>query len=339
VALDAGGPFELPLRAAGVPLDVICMRNQADLARLGRSRLIRRFSPDVVVSRGVSGMYVGHVVARWRRARHAYNEHRQVGMALSHRREAMSKLIAKRVDLVIAVTSDQAGAWLDRRLAPGRIVVVPNGVPAPDVSLPKAELRRELQIPDGAIVALLAARLRPEKQVPAFIRAVKKALLTHPELIALIAGDGPDRTEVRRAAADDPGIWLLGHRDDVPRLLGAADMFVLASDFEAVPMAILEAMATGLPVVATNVGSISDVIRDGDSGILVAPGDPDSLASALVSLAGNPALRERLGDNAALVHRQRFSAEEMIDRYAAILGTLADRRPARPPSADAMLTR
>jgi glycosyltransferase involved in cell wall biosynthesis len=322
IALDGGGPFEQPLRTAGVPIEVLHMRHQADVARLARSQLIRRFAPDVVVSRSVSGLCVGSAIARFRGARHVYNEHRQVGLALSRRREAMIGLLARRVDLVIAVSAGQTSTWLERGYPAARIVVVPNGVHAPVAPGRKPELRRELGLPDSAVVALVVARLRFEKRVPDFVRAIRQARGSNPDIVGVIAGDGPDRSAVQAATAGDAGVHVLGHRDDVPRLLHAADVFVLASDFEALPMAVLEAMAAGLPILATAVGGIADVVRDGESGLLVAPRDEPAMAAALVALAADPALRERLGSAAARTHREHFGAEPMIDHYGEILADL-----------------
>jgi glycosyltransferase involved in cell wall biosynthesis len=333
IALDAGGPFEAPLRAAGVPLEVLAMRNQADLSRLARSRLLRRFSPDVVVSRGVSGLYVGQLVTGLRRARHVYNEHRQVGLVLSRRREAMTSVVARRLDLVIVVSAEQAGAWRRRNFPAARIRLIANGVePAPPPAS-RAQLREDLQIPPAAVVALLVARLRSEKRVPEFVRAVQRARESSPQLIGLIAGDGPDRPAVEAALAGDPSIRLLGHRDDVSRLLQAVDLFVLTSDFEALPMAILEAIAAGLPVLATRVGSVADAVLDGQTGRLVAAGDWNALARGLSELAGNADLRRRMGSAAASLHRERWQASAMIDGYAEVLASLC--APGAPGGATA----
>jgi glycosyltransferase involved in cell wall biosynthesis len=322
IALDAGGPFEASLRERGVPFEVLRMRNQADLPRLAGSALIRGFRPDVVLTRGVSGLYVGAAIATARGAGHAYNDHRQIGMSLSPRREALTRVIARRVDRVIAVSGDQAQAWLARGYPESRIVVISNGVETPLASDSRAAVRRELGIPESAVVALLAARLRPEKRVPDFVRAVQLAREPHPELIGLVAGDGPDRAAVEAAARGEDGVRLLGHRDDMPLLMHAADVFVLASQYEAVPMAILEAMAAGLPVLATDVGAISGVVLDGDTGLLVPVADPGAMAAALGRLAGDAGLRERMGAAGARRHVEQWHAERMIDGYARVLEEL-----------------
>jgi glycosyltransferase involved in cell wall biosynthesis len=331
IALDGGGPMAEPLRRSGVPFDVIDMRHQADLRRLLRSELVRGFVPDAVVSRSVSGLYVGYALARWRRAAHVHNDHRQVGMALTPRREAMTRLLARRIDRVIVVSADQVEAWRERHYPAERIVRVANGVDAPEIADTKLEIRRELGIAQDAVAALLVATLRPEKDVPAFVRAVRRARETQPELIGLVAGEGPDRPAVEQAAAGDPAVRLLGHRDDITRLLKAADLFVLSSRFEAVPMAILEAMAAGLPVLATGVGSIPDMVADGQSGLLVDPGDADAMAGALATLAADRSLREAMGAQGAQRHRERWNADTMVEGYARVLEEL--RPPADPTAA------
>jgi glycosyltransferase involved in cell wall biosynthesis len=319
IALDRSGPFEAPLRLSGVPLEVLNMRHQADLGRLLRSRLLRGFAPDVIVSQGVSGLYVGQVLASLRRAVHIYLDHRQVGLRLTRRREAMVRLSARRLDWVIAVSAEQAGSWLQRRFPAERIQVIGNGVEAPRVSASKAQLRQELGFPAGAVVALLVARLRPEKRIGDFVRAVVAAREAAPGLIGLVAGDGPERAAVESAIDGEHGVRLLGHRDDVDRLLKAADIFVLTSEHEAVPMAVLEAMAAGLPVLATSVGDVPSVVAHGESGFLVSPYDVGAMAARLTELAADRELRLALGAAGARRQRDGWSSEAMIDGYAEFL--------------------
>jgi glycosyltransferase involved in cell wall biosynthesis len=318
IALDGGGPFEQPLRDAGVPLEVLGMRCQASLGPIARSRLIRRFAPDAIVSNGVSGLYVGTAIARYRRALNAYNDHLQVGLRFSGRREAMVRLILKQLDLVIAVSGGQTEMWRRRGYPAHRIEVIRNGVQPNHISESRQQVRAALGINESAVMALLAARLRPEKRVPDFVSAVVRARERVPELIGVVAGDGPDRPAVEAAAAHHDTIRLLGHREDVPNLLGAADIFVLASEYEALPMAILEAMGAGLPVLATRVGDISEAVEDEVNGLLVAPRDPEGMALGLQRLAVDVSLRRAM--SAAAVQRHRaWSAEKMIAGYAGVL--------------------
>jgi glycosyltransferase involved in cell wall biosynthesis len=279
--------------------------------------MLRGFVPDVVVSHAVSGLYVGRAVAGWRGAHLIVSDHS--GGTLSNRRELMVRLMRQQVDLVVTVASGQTRAWMERGYPRQRIVTVPNGVETPKVAESKAAIRRELKIPDGAVVATLVASFRRLKRIPDFIDAVSRVRGSHPELVGLVVGDGPERPAIESAAAGNRAIRLLGHRDDVPRILKAADMLVLTSEYEAAPMAILEAMAAGLPVIATDVGSVREMIADGASGLLVSPCTPDQLTSKLALLAGDATLRRAMGRAAMQQHRQSWTAERMIEDYARLI--------------------
>jgi glycosyltransferase involved in cell wall biosynthesis len=243
-------------------------------------------------------------------------------MALPPRREAMMRLVAPRLDLVIGVAPDQAGIWQRRGCPAGRFVVVANGVEAPEVPESRDDLRRALGVAPSAVVALLVANLRPEKQVPDFVQAVRRARGRQPELVGLIVGDGAERGAVERAIDGDPGVRWLGYRDDVPRLLKASDLFALSSAHEAAPMSILEAMAAGLPVLATNVGGVPEIVVDRVTGLLVPPSDPSAMAEQLAVLAADSELRRALGQAGLERQRARWSARAMVEGYAGILTRL-----------------
>jgi glycosyltransferase involved in cell wall biosynthesis len=253
----------------------------------------------------------------------------------------MVRLMSRWVDLVVVVTGDQTGAWIERGYPRDRVAVVSNGVETPMVPESKATIRRDLKISDDAIVAALVARLRPEKRVADFVDAVRRVRESDDQVIALIVGDGPDRAAIERAGDGDSAIRLLGHRDDVPRVLKAADLLVLSSEYEAAPMVILEAMATGLPVIATNVGAVREMVEDGETGMLVPPMAPGQIAAKLAHLAGDVRLRDAMGAAGMQRQRERWDAEAMIDGYAKIIGRYdrAIRTPASvglgpPPRAD-----
>jgi glycosyltransferase involved in cell wall biosynthesis len=128
-----------------------------------------------------------------------------------------------------------------------------------------------------------------------------------------------------RELARGSGIEVLGERDDVADLLAAADVVCLSSFTEAFPMILLEAMALGLPVISTDVGGVREAVVDGETGLLVAPGDAGALANALRTLAADSALRERLGAN-ALARHERFTLDAMVDGYANVIERAGGRR-------------
>jgi glycosyltransferase involved in cell wall biosynthesis len=144
---------------------------------------------------------------------------------------------------------------------------------------------------------LTVGRLQAPKDAVTLIRAL--AALRERPFEAVVVGDGPDRPAVEeeiRVLGLEPAVELAGDRDDVPDLLASADLFVLSSRSEGLPLSILEAMAAGLPVVASNVGGVPEAVVDGDTGLLVPPSDPQSLATAIGRLLDDPALRRRLGE-------------------------------------------
>jgi glycosyltransferase involved in cell wall biosynthesis len=199
------------------------------------------------------------------------------------------RVMARITTTTICVAESERDAGLRAGTCrPDRTVVIHNGVaPAPPHCPPA---------PGLPVTVLSVGRLRAPKDFLTLVRAVSRL---EPGAIRLrIAGDGPDRQALVEAV-ERPGLTrvveLLGTDPDVGALLGAADVFVLSSVSEGLPMSVLEAMAAGVPVVASAVGGVPELVDDGETGVLVPPGDPAALAAALARLAAEPALRERLG--------------------------------------------
>jgi glycosyltransferase involved in cell wall biosynthesis len=190
------------------------------------------------------------------------------------------------------------GIALGWGLDPERVSVLPN--PPPELpDLPdRAELRSELGI-DGPLVAF-AGRLGPQKSVATALDAVART----PAVTLVVAGDGPERDALERRAQDlglDGRTRFLGslERDGVLRLFRAADASLLSSSWENLPHTVVESLAVGTPVIATAVGGVPEVVRDGENGLLVPPRDPAALAGALGRFLADDALRERLAHGAA----------------------------------------
>lgn len=179
----------------------------------------------------------------------------------------------------------------------GRTVVIPNAVDAD--ALPPAALAGD----PPRIVSV--GRLKEPKTFTTLAHAL--ALLEPGSFTAQIVGDGPDRAEVEALAP--AGVALLGEREDVPRLLAEADVFVLSSASEGMPMSILEAMAAGLPVVASAVGGVPELL--GDTGVLVPSNDPAALAAALRTVLADRDVRVRLG----VAARRRVQLEFSLERF------------------------
>lgn len=215
---------------------------------------------------------------------------------------------------------------IDRR----RIAVVNNGVDVQRFRPPEAgekdRIRSELGIEPAAFVIIVVAKLRPEKNHRMLIDAVEKLRERMPGLLLLVVGGGGEEARLRAHVTErelEPAVRFTGLRNDVESLLRAADVSVLPSHpvVETFPLTVLEAMATGLPVVATRVGSIADMLTDGEEGLLTPPGDAGALAGAIETLA-DTARRLEMGKRARSRASGRFSEARMIDEYARLFSSL-----------------
>lgn len=190
----------------------------------------------------------------------------------------------------------------------------------------RASTRRALGVPDAAFLAICVARFAAQKAHEDLLAAVASARATAPDvdLRLLLVGDDPfgdGRQRAERVAKElelgERAIFA-GIRRDVPELLAASDAFVMTSLWEGLGLVFLEAMAARLPVVATRVSAVPEVVEEGRTGLLVAPRAPAEVASALVRLARDPALARALGERGAERVRERFGLDRMIDETLAV---------------------
>jgi glycosyltransferase involved in cell wall biosynthesis len=180
------------------------------------------------------------------------------------------------------------------------------------------ELRRELEIGGGETVVGSVAVLTEQKGIPVLLEAAKSMLEACRDTKFIIVGGGPLEGALRRRCREmglAEKVSFTGWREDATEILKLFDIFVMSSLWEAMPIVLLEAMAAARAVVATAVGDIPHIIREGESGLLVPPGDPHALAARLSGLAGNPGRRKRLGQAAERSYRERFTSRTMAAAY------------------------
>jgi glycosyltransferase involved in cell wall biosynthesis len=171
--------------------------------------------------------------------------------------------------------------------------------------------------------------LRPEKNHELFLEMACRVARDMPTARFLIIGDGPCRAPLEQrchAMALAANVMFLGSRNDVPRLLAAMDVFVLTSHIEANPVSILEAMSTGRPVVATNVGSVCEAVIDEKTGFLVRPGDTAALADRVVTLLHDPILRRAMGTAGRQAVVAKWSIESMVGGYERLIEAIYARK-------------
>jgi glycosyltransferase involved in cell wall biosynthesis len=209
---------------------------------------------------------------------------------------------------VVANSSAARRQLLEEGVPADRIHVIPNGVMV-DGAAPAPR-------PVRTIVTV--ANLRREKAHEVLLQAAARLAPRHPELRFVIAGDGPRASELRAMSSDlglGRRVEFLGHVENVPAVLARADAFVLPSLSEAFPNAAIEAMAAGLPVVASAVGGLLDLIDNGRTGLLTPPGDAAALANAVEQLVADPARAARLGTDARDEVVSRFSFTRMVRAF------------------------
>jgi glycosyltransferase involved in cell wall biosynthesis len=291
------------------------MRRRTDLRGLRRAVRLASFQPDLVVTQSIDAHIVGYLIARLARAAHVTNEHAGPGSPTRLHREVLTRFLGGRVNGVIAVSDVQVPRLVKLGYAPANITVIHNGVPTPIPTEPSSSVRGRLGVRSNDFLAVLVATLRPEKSAHVFLEAVRKAHRADPRVRGLIVGAGPELQRLAEVAGDDRAVQVLGERLDVPDILGAADVSCLSSTAEGVPMSLLEAMALGKPVVATDVGGVAETVEAEKTGILVPVGNQNAFAEALLKLAADPALARRLGQAGRQRHHDVFGLERMIAEY------------------------
>ena len=218
----------------------------------------------------------------------------------------------------------------------GRMRLIPNGI---DTVRFQADLdtrlamRKRLGI-EREFVWLLVGRFQPVKDHCTMLRAFARVCGAHSAPVLLLAGDGPlltEMTELAQALGIGSRVRFLGQRRDIPALMNAADACVLSSIYEAMPLVLLEAAASGLPLVATDVGGNCDIVLDGSTGYLAPAGDPEALAQAMLRLAALPPLeRAAMGLRAREHVLANYDFDTVIEQWESLYTELLERRAVRP---------
>lgn len=319
IAIRDRGPFFDELLMRGIDTRFIRVASRFDLAGIWRVASDVAHWPHVVVSQGLDAQLVGAVVSRRARVPHLTVYHGQPELVPSPHRRLLTRLIARDVKTVIAVTEAQVPTLLGGGFRTDQISIIENGVPEPTVSRDRGKLRRELKLGSNDFVALLAATLRPEKRARIFIDAVQQAHQENPRIRGVIAGGGSDLPIITARAGSGGIVRVLGPRSDLVDVMAACDVVCLTSAAEALPMVVLEAMALAKPVISTAVGGIAGVVIDGLTGRLTEVDDGQQLKAVLIELASDAVAVAEMGRAARSRYGQHYASDIMADRYADVL--------------------
>jgi glycosyltransferase involved in cell wall biosynthesis len=350
ISLTELGPMGLEARSLGIPTESLEMsRGVADPRALVRLiRLVRSWKPDVVHSHMVHANLMARVLRLFVRVPavvstihniHEGGAHLMLGYRLSN----------ALVDQMTVVSEAAAERFVRERIVPRELLrVIPNGV---DVDLyanippgTRESLRRALGV-DRAFVWLAVGRFEVAKDYPTMLRAFARVREREPGAVLLLVGRGSLQAETEALARElgvEGSVRFLGVRNDVPEIMTTADGYVMSSQWEGMPMVLLEAAAAALPIVATQVGGNQEVVRHDESGFLVPPSDADALSRAMLRLMGLAELQRRAMGQRGRDHVERhYGLHRTVERWKEVYREVLSREgtvpsPPSSPSAAAL---
>jgi glycosyltransferase involved in cell wall biosynthesis len=326
VACPAGGELEKRLKSLGVK--VYPLKGGEKSFRISHVAqilgIIAREKVDLIHTHAsLSGRIAGKLSGcRVVMTRHWMGKKSEMGFLRRWINRIIYRLLT---DRVIAVSRAVKVSLIEIGVPAWLIKTVYNGINIPNIFENCGKLRMELNTPEGVPLLGMIARLVPEKGHEYAIKAMPEILRRFPDARLVLVGDGPSRTYLEdlceRVGVKERVIFL-GFRKDVEKIAIDFDVILMPSLSEGLPLALLESMALGKPVVASEVGGIPEVIKDGINGVLVPPGDAGALAEKVVGLLISDKLRENLGKNARQTILSQFTARIMAEKTLRIYDEL-----------------
>lgn len=321
------GPALAALRRERRSFDVLVVRGTRVLGLPGVAAA-RALGKAVVLQPELNGEMSGEVYT-WGTRLHVPAVRRAVGTGTAAR-----NLLLRDADAFVAMSRAIAAECLAAGAPPERIVRLPHGVDtdrfSPASPGEKRALRARYGLPESRVIATYTGRLLRGKGLEALVDAFASLAAEQPRVHLMIVGSGEGQTlsvegelkdSVRRRGLGDR-VTFTGRVDDVAERLRASDLFVFPSEFEALGISLIEAAACGLPAIGARTGGIVDVIEDGASGLLVAPGDTSALLLAMRALATDSERRLQMGARARQIARDRFDMDDSVARYVALFREL-----------------
>ncbi|MGO9600819.1 MAG: glycosyltransferase [Isosphaeraceae bacterium] len=326
--LTRTGPLEGELKAAGIPVTAIGKRLKFDPHTLSRLvRLLRSGRFDVLQTWIFAANTYGRIAARIAKVPVVITTEMAVDLWKGKTERFIDRRLARSCDRLVGNSQAVVDYYRALGVPEDRLMMIYSGIneeepPPVDPALVRAEFGFAADAP----LVLFAGRLAEQKRVDDLLKALDVLQQVQGDVRTLIAGDGPLRSRLEELAYLyhlSERVRFLGHREDVPRLLAAADLVVLPSAYEGLPNLVLEAMLFRKPVVATAAPGTTEVVLDGQNGVLVPIGNPPLLARAIRDVVRDGALAQRLGQAGREHVVTNFATQTMIDRFAALYEELA----------------
>jgi glycosyltransferase involved in cell wall biosynthesis len=313
VSLGHRGALAADLEACGATVIALGQPSGLKLGLIGRlARLFHRGRPDVVHTHDQRSLFYAAIAARLARVPRVVHTRHGRDIHATPRQSAMVRYVSRLVDDFVCVSQDVATLSRAQGIAPGRLRTIFNGID-------QERFRFSGPRPGGPVLAV--ARLSPEKDVANLVRAAAIGVQRDSDLRVEVAGDGPCRVELGRLVEElglEGRVSFLGEVRDIPGQLARSAIFALPSRSEGISLTLLEAMACGLPVVATRVGGTPEVVLDGQTGLLVPPGDPTALADAILRMRRDDETASRMGEAGRRRVERDFGVRRMVADYLAL---------------------
>jgi glycosyltransferase involved in cell wall biosynthesis len=333
--LDTLGELGQQMVAEGFPVEVLNRKPGVDLGSMRRLRAFwRRHHVQAVHAHQYTPFFYALAARAWNRHPPVlFTEHgRWYPDYPRWKRIVFNRLMLRKADRVVAVGESVRQALIrNEGFRPARVQVIYNGVrrdAMEHLTADRMEVRRELGIANHEIAIIQVARLDALKDHPTAIRTLRRIADAGLPARLLLVGEGPERSLIESEIARlelGSQVSLLGLRHDVARLLCAADIFLLTSISEGIPVTVLEAMAMRIPVVATDVGGLREIVLDGQTGFLCPAKDDAALAAAVARLGRDARLRSRMGQLASSRVDELFTQEQMHAAYEHVYRELLPR--------------
>lgn len=326
-ALTRLGPLQEDLRDAGVPVVNLGKRFKLDPIAFGKlCGFLRRGKFDILQTWIFAANSYGRAAARLAGIPVVVTAEMAVDLWKGKGALALDRRLARWTDKVVGNSHAVVDFYRGAGIPEAKLEMIYSGISEPGAVADPAETRKALGVAPGTPVVLYAGRLAPQKGLINLVNALDVLLHVRPDLVAWIAGDGPQRLELEdlvRRYRIEHAVRFLGHREDVPALMAACDVFVLPSLYEGLPNVVLEAQQAGKPVVATVAPGTTEAIRDEETGLLVPLNDQVALARAIRRVIDDRELGRRLGEMGKAAVASDFRVADMIDRFASLYERLA----------------
>ena len=326
-ALTRDGPYRAVLEQAGVPVTVIGKSWKIDPRAYWRLyRTVRRLQPDLVHTWLFAANAYGRQAAWQAGVRHVVAGERCVDPWKRWHELAIDRYQARRTDRIVTNSQGVVEFYAGHGLPADKFTVIPNGVePAEPSRVTREQLLAEWELPPGSRLIAAVNRLWPQKRVKDLIWAADLLKVARDDTHLLIIGDGPQRWRLQRYRDQvqiGDRVHFLGERHDVAQLMPHFDCLWLGSQYEGQSNAVLEAMAAGVPVVATDIAGNRDLVVHDQTGFLVPVGDRAGFARWTHRLLDDADLWRRCSESAVARIRDEFSVEKMVQRHVELYDTL-----------------